>query len=228
MGVDYEKFITQLRQEEGLILKRKLQKYYDINSFLIQFKAEKSNIQVKRQAILRFLTDIYRDSDLHITFIDPETQEHDNENMKEGWEKLVMTKCFDFVFQGVENEEQRSNEVLQKKIQTYSWIEERHLDLNLNFSLGLEIVQAELLRINGFRSPRDKLVILQNVNQLIVDLIQKKSGGESNNDALLPTLILVIIRANPPNLISNVKYITRFRNPSEMEKGSNQFCMTNM
>jgi hypothetical protein len=177
----------------------------------------------------QFLTQINEDSNNHIAFIDPDTQEFDAENVKEGWEKLVMTKVFDAVFGAPGTEEPRSNQVLQKKMETYSWIEERHLDLAINYSLSLEVAQAELLRINGFRSPRDKLVILQNVMQLIVELIKKKTGNDSTtNDALLPTLILVIIRANPPNLISNVKYITRFRNPAEVEKGNNQFCMTNM
>jgi hypothetical protein len=179
--------------------------------------------------IHQFLTQINEDSSNHITFIDPDSQEFDAENVKEGWEKLVMTKVFEAVFGAPGTEETRSNQVLQKKIETYSWIEERHLDLSINYSLSLEVAQAELLRINGFRSPRDKLVILQNVMQLIVELIKKKTGSDSTtNDALLPTLILVIIRANPPNLISNVKYVTRFRNPAEMEKGNNQFCMTNM
>jgi hypothetical protein len=168
------------------------------------------------------------DSKNHITFVDPETNEYDECNTKEGWEKLVTTKLFDLIFGAPGTEEPRSNQVLKEKIQSYAWIEERHLDLSIHYSLALEVVQAELLKLNGYRSPRDKLIILQNVMQLIADLIKKKIGTEGNNDALLPTLILVILRTNPPDLISNVKYITRFRNPTEMEKGNNQFCMTTM
>ena len=147
-----------------------------------------------------------------------------------GWEKLVMTKVFDLVFHGPNNEEKRTSMILTDKISTYKWIEERHLDLDINFSLSLEVVQAELLRINGFRSPRDKLITLQNVMRLIVELIAKKSGkqGDACTDSILPTLILAIIRANPQDIISNVKYITRFRNPQDMEQGNNQFLMTSM
>jgi hypothetical protein len=88
-----------------------------------------------------------------------------------------MTKVFDFVFGAPNTEEPRSNQILKNKVETYQWIEERHLDLSINFSLSLEVVQAELLRINGFRSPRDKLVILENVIRLIVDLIKKRTGA---------------------------------------------------
>lgn len=139
-----------------------------------------------------------------------------------------MSKVFESVFGAPTTDEKNSNFVLTKKIETFGWIEERHLDLNINFSLSLEVAQAELLRINGFRSPRDKLIILQNVLQLIVDLIKKKGdSGNANGDSLLPTLILVIIRANPPQMISNIKYVMRYRNAKEMEKGNNQYCMTN-
>jgi hypothetical protein len=194
------------------------------------FRQNAKTVQQQRKLISSFIASIVQDSHQHIVFIDPITQEYDEEHVAEGWEKLVMTKLFDAVFDGPGGVEKRASSELAKKIQTYSWIEERHLDLKINFSLSLEVAQAELLRINGFRSPRDKLVILQNVVQLIVDLIKKRASGDltTNNDAILPTLILVIIRANPPNMISNIKYITRFRSASEMEKGSNQFCITSM
>ncbi|KAJ3251384.1 hypothetical protein HK103_002431 [Boothiomyces macroporosus] len=129
-----------------------------------------------------------------------------------------MAKVFDLVFGAPTTDEHKSNALLAKQIKTYSWIEERHLDLKINFSLSLEVAQAELLRINGYKAPRDKLIILHNWG----------TNEASNNDSLLPTLILVIIRANPPNLISNIKYISRYRNAQEMEQGNNQYCMTNM
>ena len=141
-----------------------------------------------------------------------------------------MTKVFESVFHGPKNEEKRTGQTLADKIGTYSWIEERHLDLDINYSLSLEVVQAELLRINGFRAPRDKLITIQNVMRLIVELISKKSGkvGDACTDCILPTLILTIIRANPPDIISNVKYITRFRSSVDMEQGNNQYLMTTM
>ncbi len=64
-----------------------------------------------------------------------------------------------------------------------------------------------LLGKSTFLIHRDKLNILQNVLQIIVELIKKKANAENiTNDSLLPTLILVVIRANPPHLISNIKY----------------------
>jgi len=217
--LNYDEFIGMLRKEEALPLRDKL------SGFLLGFKKKNLTLAQQRREIGAFTAAIGHDSLNHPAFTVDGT--FDKELVREGWEKLVMSKLFDGVFATSGSDETQSNFVLQKKIETYGWIEERHLDLNINYSLSLEVAQAELLGINGFRSPRDKLEILQKVLQILVDLIKEKTDGSSANDCLLPTLILVIIRANPAKFISNVKYIMRYRNPIEIEKGENQYCMTN-
>lgn len=199
--MDYEKFISQLRTPEASFLKEKLQNFVD------DFQRTNLAPGQQRKSISSFLQAITRDSQDHIAFMSSSDNSYDAVHVSEGWEKVVMSKVFDKVFSN--GEETRSNAFLAKKIDTFRWINERHLDLNINFSLGLEVAQAELLRVNGYRAPRDKLIIFQNVLQLIVDLIKKRGSSEAiNNDSLLPTLILVVIRASPPNIISNIKFET--------------------
>ncbi|KAJ3156803.1 hypothetical protein HDU86_003569 [Geranomyces michiganensis] len=152
----------------------------------------------------------------------------DLDNIREGWEKLVMMNIYDRVFGATETDDFKMGAHLQRKIESFQWVQESHLDLPFSFQHTLEVAQAELLRVNGFRAPRDKLIILQNTSQIVVDLISKVSSSTAGNDHLLPVLILTILRANPPNLIANIKYIMRFRNQAELEKGNNQFCVTNM
>ena len=62
----------------------------------------------------------------------------------------------------------------------------------------------------------------------IVSEILKKKGQTMGNDFLLPALILVIIRSDPNDLISHVKYIMRFRNQEKVSDGIVQFTLTNM
>ncbi|KAI8929964.1 hypothetical protein BC831DRAFT_441745 [Entophlyctis helioformis] len=225
MTVDYEAFVAHLKKPEAAGLTAHLKQ------FLVKFNETPNILQAQRKLVASFLDYIYAESSDHPAFRGPAADDlPDVENIREGWEKLIMSKIFDRVFTAPGTDETRSNLVLQRKIESFAWIDERHLDIPMTFNLSLEIAQAELLRINGFKSPRDKLVILQNVLQIVVDLIKKntRDGESAGNDNLLPTLILVVIRANPPNMISNIKYIMRFRNAQELEKGPNQYCMTNV
>lgn len=44
----------------------------------------------------------------------------------------------------------------------------------------------------------------------------KHMNQDESADVFLPLLIYVVIRANPPRLISNVQYISRFRSPEHL------------
>ena len=108
----------------------------------------------------------------------------------------------------------------------FDWIQERHLDLPT--SLSLVAAQHELSRLSEFRSPRDKLTLLLNCSRIVAELVKKSFEQNAGNDYLLPTLILVILRAKPMNLISHVKYTMRYRNQAKVNEGVAQFCLTNM
>lgn len=62
------------------------------------------------------------------------------------------------------------------------------MDLPFLITPSLDTVaRAELLRLSSFRAPKDKLTILVNCMQIVVDLIQKLSEGVSGNDQVRRT-----------------------------------------
>ncbi|KAJ3188776.1 hypothetical protein HDU85_004490 [Gaertneriomyces sp. JEL0708] len=219
--VDYEHFLNTLRQSEAVSLMN------HFKAFLQRFNSEKRPIMQQRKMVSSFLHFIYGESLQNSLFAEV-SDDAELDNIREGWEKLIMMNIFDQVFGGPGTDDVKMSTHLAKKVEGFQWVQEHHLDLPFSFHHTLEVAQAELLRVNGFRAPRDKLIILHNTTQLVVDLIRKASLENAGNDHLLPSLILTIIRANPPNLISNIKYIMRFRNQAELEKGENQFCLTNL
>ncbi|TPX38075.1 hypothetical protein SmJEL517_g00316 [Synchytrium microbalum] len=228
---DFDRFLSDLRQNDCSPLVQKLK------SFLSAFNATQRPILQQRRLVLKFIDSIYTESlqnpILNKDKKDEAAQDKDSDEdeqstwIREGWEKLVMTKIYESVFCPANSEEPKMATHLTKKIQEFSWIQERHLDLPFSLESAIEVAQAELLKVNGFKSPRDKLVIIQNTVQLAVDLI-KKTTENAGSDHLLPVLILIIIRANPPNIIANIKYIMRFRHQSELDKGQNQYYLTTM
>ncbi|KAJ3219968.1 hypothetical protein HK099_004492 [Clydaea vesicula] len=75
------------------------------------------------------------------------------------------------------------------------------------FETNLEVAEAELVRLSNFRAPKDKLTILNNTMQIVVDLIHKSSDNKAGNDQILPVLVLLLLRSKPPKMISHIRYV---------------------
>ncbi|KAJ3331601.1 hypothetical protein HDU76_002713 [Blyttiomyces sp. JEL0837] len=199
---------------------------YELKAFIANLRSQQRTIAEKRKAVMRFMETIYAETLQNPIFANVQT-DAEVEMIREGWEKLLMLKIYESVFGGPGTDERKMTAHLNSKIQAFNWIEERHFDLPFVMEPALGVAKAELLKLNTFRCPKDKLTILKNVIQIIVDII-KKLDSTANNDHLLPALILVIIRSNPPDLISHMNFILRFRAKADLEKGNVQFCMTSM
>ncbi|KAF5351312.1 hypothetical protein D9758_008061 [Tetrapyrgos nigripes] len=153
--------------------------------------------------------------------------------------------------------------VLAQRISLFSsWIEEKHLDIPVaEGSKGfLMFTQQELLKINHYKAPRDKLICVLNCCKVIYGLIRhlgalkerekdaKTAEAETEKDEkdekdeehkpslsltgsaddFLPILIFIVIKSNPPHLISNVEFIQRFRNPSKLQSEAGYYLSSLM
>lgn len=86
--------------------------------------------------------------------------------------------------------------------------------------LPLQLAQKELQKINMYKAPRDKLVCILNCCKVINNLLMNASMASNENppgaDEFLPVLIYVTIKANAPQLHSNLLYIQRYRRESRL------------
>ena len=146
------------------------------------------------------------------------------ESTCEGLEKFVTSKLYEHIFCPREEDHKR-DEKLHERISSLSFVGFNHLDIEgpetkEDFRLSWQLAMDELCKMNDYKAPRDKMICLLNSCKVIVRLLTdaREDADESppGADEFLPALIYVVLKANPPNLFSNLDYIDCFRNPNKM------------
>lgn len=119
---------------------------------------------------------------------------------------------------GQHQEDVERDEVIAQKIKIYGWIRDEHLDIKPIGEKGkkfLTLAQQELLKINTYRAPRDKVICVLNCCKVIFGYL-RNSKSDQSADAFIPMLIYTVLQARPEHLASNVQYIWRFRNQDKL------------
>ncbi|KAI8090573.1 hypothetical protein BDF21DRAFT_436916 [Thamnidium elegans] len=217
---DFNRFLEQMRSRNS----RPITRYF--KSFLQAFDRRTWTVNEQIKIIQDFLDFIFvkmRECDVW-----RDIPEQEFGNAKEGMEKLVMNRLYHVTFCTDTTDDKERDEILYQKISIFRWIREKHLDIpetehNESF---LSFAESEILKINTYKAPRDKLICILNSCKVIFGLI-KHVEGDAGADKFLPILIYVVIRANPPRLVSNVQYIYRFRNPDQLQAESGYY-LTNL
>ena len=145
--------------------------------------------------------------------------EGDLEASGEGLEKYLMTKLHPSTF-AVTPDDQRADSLLSRRVAALrTFIRPEHLDIPERFRVeaSLRLAEDELVKVNLFKAPRDKLVCVLNTCRIVTNLLSVSSGNKpAGADDFLPVLIYVVLRANPPRLESNLRFISRFRRESRL------------
>ncbi|SJX65800.1 related to VPS9 (involved in vacuole trafficking) [Sporisorium reilianum f. sp. reilianum] len=228
---------------------------FDFNRFLEQMKHRSAQPvgEYVRSFIKGFAKKPYRTQDqikLIFDFLDfiaarmrecdvwKDLGDSDFENTKEAMEKLVMNRLYPYTFTpavqkegrwAVQTDDLERDRVLRQRIGLFGWLSEEHLDVPVgDHSRGfIEFSIQELLKINHYKAPRDKLICILNCCKVIFGMIRHLSTQE-NADTFIPVLIFVVLKANPEHLISNVEYISRFRNPDRLSSESGYYLSSLM
>lgn len=70
--------------------------------------------------------------------------------------------------------------------------------------------------------------VVQEMKQAMSSVEEEKPILSVNADVLLPILIFTIVKSNPTNFLSNLKFIQRYRRPEDIASGQASYCLTNM
>ncbi|PPQ68408.1 hypothetical protein CVT26_006080 [Gymnopilus dilepis] len=230
-GFDFQKFLDQMKSKSA----EPVSKY--LRSFLSNFAKRTFTVHDQVKIINDFLTFIaaqMRECDVWKNASDA-----DFDNAMEGMEKLVMNRLYDFTFtpqlkhanppRPITTDDLERDRVLSQRIALFGWLEEKHLDIpEGEGSKGfLMFAEQELLKINHYKAPRDKLICILNCCKVIFGLI-RHLHKEEGADSFLPILIFVVLKANPEHLLSNVEFINRFRNPAKLQSEAGYYLSSLM
>lgn len=242
---DFQVFLSHIRNKSADPLVRYIRSF--LVSFTRQAPAMSSAQRIK--AVRQFKEFINGKFQEFEPFASMDSK--DLENSNEGIEKLIMNRLYEYTFSPEvfnKNESRTPESFLQDlrddvkfttQLDKFSWVSGPHLDVDLNEisqrkresskeSLNyLDQAINELNKINNYRAPRDKIICILNSCKIIFSLL-RVSKQETNADAFIPLLILVIIRAKTPNLISNIHYIERFRGEQWLLHGETSYYLSSI
>ncbi|KQK22460.1 hypothetical protein BRADI_1g67360v3 [Brachypodium distachyon] len=161
------------------------------------------------------------------------SSEEELESAGEGLEKYVMTKLFNRVFASVPEDVKSDEELFEKMSLLQQFVRPENLDIKPEYQNETSwlLAQKELQKINMYKAPRDKLACILNCCKVINNLLMNASHMSNDNapgaDEFLPVLIYVTLKANPPQLHSNLLYIQRYRSQSRLVSEA-QYFFTNI
>ncbi|KAF5738810.1 vacuolar protein sorting-associated protein 9A-like isoform X1 [Tripterygium wilfordii] len=140
----------------------------------------------------------------------------------EGLEKYVMTKLFSRTFASSPEDVKIDQEISEKIHLLQTFLRPDHLDIRpfLRNESSWLLAEKELQKINSFKAPREKLLCIMSCCKVINNLLLNASISEDHAlggaDDFLPVLIYITIKANPPHLHSNLRYIQLYRRQSKL------------
>ncbi|TKY74326.1 Vacuolar protein sorting-associated protein 9A [Spatholobus suberectus] len=191
-----------------------------IKSFIVSFSNNAPDPERDSAAVQAFLSKMEADFKAHPLWSG--CSEEELESAGEGLEKYVMTKLFARVFASLPDDVKLDDQLYAKMALIQQFIRPENLDIKPAFQNESSwlLAQKELQKINMYKAPRDKLVCILNCCKVISNLLLNASVSSKENpfgaDEFLPVLIYVTIKANPPQLHSNLLYIQRFRHQSRL------------
>lgn len=183
------------------------------------------------ELVLEFYQRMSERFEMHQLYKD--THHELQEKLTDFTEYYLMTKLYKLVIGQISSEQEEKDLAIQNRIRSLNWVSSQHLELDLN-ELKPDIRDlmdkaiTDIIEMDSKRTPQEKLACIVKCSKNIFTVLQVSQGGPASADEFLPTLVYIVLKANPPLLQSNIKYITSFSNPARLMSGEAGYYFTNL
>ncbi|XP_063231797.1 GTPase-activating protein and VPS9 domain-containing protein 1 isoform X2 [Bacillus rossius redtenbacheri] len=201
---------------------------------LLEFTAEFRQLTLadeKNDLLGSFLRSLALDMDRDPTW--QVASESQLEQARTAVERAVMSRVYLHALYPNGDGDVSRDQVLHEHMKKLSAvITPNHKDLRIpkmfHYECPWPSAQAEVAAISAYKTPRDKLQCVFRCATTIMNLLAMASErGVPAADDFVPVLVYVLIKANPPSLLSTVQYVNSFygsRLEGEQQYWWIQFC----
>ncbi|RDY00378.1 Vacuolar protein sorting-associated protein 9A, partial [Mucuna pruriens] len=208
-STSFHDFLNRMRHPASLDLVRSIKRQSLISLFLffiVSFSFYQSKPEIDGKKVQDFFLSMeaeIRDHPLWTT-----ASEEDIDCAMEGLEKYVMTKLFSRTFSASPEDAKIDNEISEKICLLQTFLKPEHLDIPpiLHNEASWLLAETELMKINGFKAPHEKLLSIMNCCRVINNLLLNAAMSEhvpAGADDFLPVLIYVTIKASSPRTLGS-------------------------
>lgn len=155
------------------------------------------------------------------------------ENIMDEVEKYMMTRLYKEAFCPETTDDENKDLAIQKRIRALHWVTIEMLCVPVDEEMpevSDSVVKAitDVIEMDSRRVPKNKLACITRCSKHIFNAIKVSKKEAASADDFLPTLIYIVLKANPPRLQSNIQYITRFSIPNRLMTGEDGYYFTNL